>query len=102
MKPPAAARGIGIRVINKMSQIPKRRKVLIQDYISNPYLIDGVKFDLRVYVYVTSFDPLRVYICEDGLARFATVKYSNKASTISETISNQTTSNKQPTQNKPI
>lgn len=59
----ASARGIGIKVIFQWSQVPKRKSVIIQRYLASPYLLNGAKFDLRVYAYVTSFDPLRIYIC---------------------------------------
>ncbi|XP_062435066.1 tubulin monoglutamylase TTLL4 isoform X3 [Rhea pennata] len=83
VKPPASARGIGIQVIHKWSQLPKRRPLLVQRYLHKPYLIGGSKFDLRIYVYVTCYDPLRVYLFKDGLVRFASCKYSSSMKSLS-------------------
>ena len=78
IKPASSSCGRGIRVVSSNSINPKklRKGTIVQRYLSRPYLIDGRKFDLRLYVIVTCFDPLRAYMCEEGLVRFATGKYS--------------------------
>ncbi|GIQ89913.1 tubulin polyglutamylase TTLL-4, partial [Kipferlia bialata] len=74
VKPVASSRGRGIRLISKKEQLPDDH-ALVQRYIVHPFLINGLKFDLRMYVLVTSIDPLRVYLYPEGLVRFATHQY---------------------------
>ena len=45
--------------------------------MDNPYLIDGLKFDLRIYCLIYGVDPLRIFIYNDGIARFATESYAS-------------------------
>jgi len=75
VKPIASSRGRGIYLINNPNQVPLEDNIMVCRYIHNPLLIDGFKFDVRVYVAVTSYDPLLIYLFEEGLTRFATVKY---------------------------
>lgn len=76
LKPVASSCGKGIKLLRNKNDVDKSRKCIIQRYIKFPYLIDGVKFDLRLYVLVTSFDPLRIYLYREGIVRFASKPYS--------------------------
>ncbi|XP_059179348.1 tubulin polyglutamylase ttll6-like isoform X2 [Physella acuta] len=75
LKPESGCQGKGIWVTKCPKEIKSNEHMICQVYITKPFLIDGFKFDLRVYVLVTSCDPLRIFVFKDGLARFATNKY---------------------------
>ena len=77
MKPTASSRGRGIYIVNSLRDVVKNEACVISRYLDNPLLIQGHKFDLRLYVVVTCYDPLRVYIYREGLVRFASEKYQN-------------------------
>ncbi|XP_015728848.1 tubulin polyglutamylase TTLL6 isoform X2 [Coturnix japonica] len=76
-KPDSGCQGRGIFITRNPEDIKHGEHMICQQYISKPFLIDGFKFDMRIYVLVTSCDPLRIFVYEEGLARFATMRYIN-------------------------
>ena len=76
VKPAASSQGKGIFVTNNISDIPPKIQLIASRYVNDPLLVDGYKFDMRIYLAITSIEPLRLYVYEEGLARFATCKYS--------------------------
>lgn len=90
VKPEASCQGKGIFLTRDPESLTTEKTIhtttagvvehmVVQRYMHKPYLIDGFKFDLRLYVLVNGISPLRVYVYKDGLARFATVKYHSPA-----------------------
>ena len=77
VKPDEGSQGEGIYLIQdpKEYNFTSDKRHIVQEYISDPLLVDNLKFDLRVYVVLTSIDPLEVYVAKDGLARFCTMPY---------------------------
>nr|XP_035977738.1 probable tubulin polyglutamylase TTLL9 isoform X2 [Halichoerus grypus] len=92
MKPVARSQGKGIFLFRRLKDIMDWRKdarssddqkdeipvenYVAQRYIENPYLIGGRKFDLRVYVLVMSYLPLRAWLYRDGFARFSNTRFT--------------------------
>ena len=81
IKPPTLSRGRGVRLITSPNDVTRKMmcdRYVCSKYIDDPYLINGMKFDMRIYVFVTSFLPLRAYIYENSFVRFATEEYKNE------------------------
>eukprot|EP00877_Chromochloris_zofingiensis_P014368 jgi/Chrzof1/9185/Cz03g39030.t1 len=84
IKPDAGCQGKGIRLVQGGNESNMSKaladismaNVVVQHYLKNPVLINGFKFDLRVYALVLSADPLRVFLYNEGLVRFCTEPYS--------------------------
>jgi len=88
-KPCSQSCGRGIRIMSSALSPDEakelgRKRGVVQRYVPNPLLIYGYKFDLRIYVVVLSYDPLKVYINDEGLVRLATEKYSSSPDTLEQ------------------
>ena len=60
----------------------KFKEYVITKYITNVHLINGKKYDLRLYVLIPCLKPLRIYFYKEGLVRIASEKYSLNLSII--------------------
>ncbi|KAL2078096.1 hypothetical protein ACEWY4_025781 [Coilia grayii] len=75
-KPDSGCQGRGIFLTKSSKDIKPGEHMICQVYVSRPFIMDGYKFDLRIYVLVTSCDPFRIFLYEEGLARFCTTQYN--------------------------
>ncbi|GFR26289.1 tubulin polyglutamylase TTLL6 [Trichonephila clavata] len=75
IKPDTSCQGEGIDLVKGLPNVKMYRNVVCQKYICQPLLMKRFKFDLRLYVLLTSVSPLRVYIYNEGLVRLATIPY---------------------------
>mgnify|MGYP003331996660 CR=1 FL=1 len=56
-------------------QVSPDEHLVAQRYIGDPFLLDGLKFDLRIYVLLYGVNPLRIFMYQEGLVRLATEQY---------------------------
>ena len=73
IKPKTGSLGEGIYIFENFTKIPD--VYLITKYISNPHLINKLKYDFRIYVLITGLSPLKIYLYKEGMVRFATEEY---------------------------
>lgn len=99
-KPTGKAQGRGIFLVSKLQQLKKwsggnqranpsqtampfrGEPYIISRYVADPLLIGGKKFDMRLYVLVTSYRPLKVFLYRGGFCRFCVEQYSSDVAEI--------------------
>ena len=75
LKPKNSARGDGIEVVRDLADVPLSSRFMVQDYLDDPHLINERKYVLRLYVLISSVEPLRVYLYNEGFAKLASDPY---------------------------
>lgn len=82
MKPIGKSQGKGIFLFKAVGEISEwadqanqPEAYIVQRYIHNPLLIGHKKFDMRIYVLVTSHNPLLIYLYRSGFGRFTHYRY---------------------------
>lgn len=80
LKPSLGKRGIGVKILFRENALPTKidQHYVAQKYITNPLLVNGRKFHIRLYLLVTNLQPLRAFLHKEGLVLFATSNYSNE------------------------
>ena len=100
MQAPEACQGVGIKLLCKLQEVLDCEKGMggrtVQKYVENPLLApyNGksskiprfIKFDLRVWVLVTSFSPLKAFIFSNIYGRCCCVPYDDDISTLSDNL----------------
>eukprot|EP00929_Paragymnodinium_shiwhaense_P112082 TRINITY_DN80340_c0_g1_i1.p1 TRINITY_DN80340_c0_g1~~TRINITY_DN80340_c0_g1_i1.p1 ORF type:complete len:933 (-),score=175.47 TRINITY_DN80340_c0_g1_i1:173-2971(-) len=95
LKPEYGLQGSGIFLVRTRADLDVAlaaralpgRGYVCQRYLANPLTLGGFKFDLRIYLCITSVAPVEGALCHEGLARFCATPY---AAPTASNISNKT------------
>ena len=75
-KPTDLSRGRKISIISNLQDLQYDQQSVIQEYIHDPLLIRGTKWDMRIYVLITQMRPLKLYLFREGIVRFSSERYN--------------------------
>lgn len=75
VKPANGARGEGIYLIDSAAQAPRQPGWIVQQYLDQPHTLDGYKYVLRVYVLISSLEPLCIERFTEGSVKLASAPW---------------------------
>lgn len=70
-KPVNSSRGRGVGLIEDVAAAPRGEEWMIQEYLARPHLYEGRKYVLRLYVLISSVEPLRAHVYHEGFMKLA-------------------------------
>lgn len=57
-------------ISSNYADFDKLEDYIVQRYVSKHFMIDGQKFNMRVYALLMSIKPFKMYIYQEGLVKF--------------------------------
>ncbi len=87
-KPKRGATGLENRLLAEAAAAPRDDDLLVQEYVADPLLFADHphKHVLRIWVAITSLDPLVAYLHTNGIAKFTTRPYTLDAGSRSDLL----------------
>ena len=79
-KPKRLMAGIDIVLVGSLEEVPEDEPWIVQRYVADPLLLPGRpnKHVLRVFVLVTSLDPLVAYVHDNGVVKITSRPYDRE------------------------
>ena len=84
LKPPRGGGGLDIAFVRDPEEVPRDSDLVIQEYLDRPHLLDGHKYILRLWLLITSLDPLVCYMHDRGFLKVASRPYSTDPDSLAE------------------
>ncbi len=80
--------GHGIELIVGTADVKRGEDWLVQQYISKPLLLPGFPYKhvLRIYLLITSLEPLVVYMHSAGAVRYTSLPYTEATDSLSDFV----------------
>ena len=75
VKPANAARGEGIYLTDSVAEVPQHSGWVVQRYLDQPHTLDGYKYVLRLYVLISSLEPLCIERFNEGSVKLASAPW---------------------------
>jgi tubulin polyglutamylase TTLL5 len=87
-KPKRLAEGTDVSIVTDPDSVEPDEKWIVQEYLANPLLLPGrpYKHILRLYVLMTSLDPLAAFLYPNGPVKFASRPFGTSPAQLADPV----------------